>query len=76
MRHVIPEPIVIEAHVGDAAIAFTRVFTGVNTDSTRRSKSEHSLPHRRQEDGVPGLAHVLLRNLKLDRLIGFLKRSK
>jgi hypothetical protein len=37
---------------------------------------ESRFPHRHQKDGVPRLAHILLRDLQLDGLVGFFQRGE
>ena len=82
LREMVAEPVLVQAHVGDADEAAVQprslAAPGVHRRASPHAQVEieRLFPHRHQEHGVPRLAEVLLRDLQLDRLLGLLQRAE
>ena len=85
LREVVAEPVFVEADVGDAdeaaggaveRLAGHQGFHGRRALGGVHVEIEHLLPHGDEEDGVAGLAEVLLGDLQFDGLVGFLQRAE
>ena len=76
LRQVVPEPVVIQAHVRNAHDRVHPRFHWRRAPANPQVEIESLFPHRHQEHGVPGLTHVFLGDLQLNRLFGFRQRPE